>query len=323
MIAANQRNLLWPLLVIGCGLAMLLLALDVLPASVGDLLQRAWPILLVIAGLNMLLMDRVKFGNWLALALSVPLMGGIIYFAYDVQRNKIRTDNVIPIPAEPILLGDNIQGVTIHLELLDSTAYVRPIEVSARAMTAVFTGSTESTIDYSALQNEQGVVEFVVTERRQGGLPNLAEMGRGHLDMRLPIGIPIQNLYLHNTYGGLRVDLRTVNVPRFDIQSDFGDVDLYLPDLTATEQGAVFGDMTLSDGNLRIIVERNVPLRITGATTRAILDSNTYLRDSENGLIESRNASNFVIQIQVNQLSGPITILTPLEAETANPSEAP
>jgi hypothetical protein len=323
MIAANQRNLLWPLLVIGLGLAMLLLALNVLPASINDLLERAWPLLLVIAGLNMLLADRVRWGNWLALALSLPLMLGIIYFAYDVQRDTIRTENVVPIPPEPIILGENLQGVTVNLSLLDSTAYVRPIEVSGRAITATFTGSRESQMHYSALQNEQNVVDFVVTERRQEGLPNLAEMGRGHLDMRLPVGIPIQDLRLQNQSGGLRVDLRTLQVPRFTIQSNFGDVDLFLPTLTSPDQGAIFGNLTLLDGNLRIIVEREVALRVTGATTRATLDSNIYLRDSENGLVETRNVSNFVVQIRLDRLTGSLTILTPQEAEAQAPQESP
>ncbi len=306
MTGANRRNFLWPLLVIGTGVLMLLVALEVLPSAVADLVGRSWGIIFVIAGLNMLLIDRVRFGNWLALGLSVPLLAVIIYSAFIAQEDTVRDDYREAL--DPLFLGENIETLTVSVQTLDTSVLFRAAPNADRILSATFTGSTESNVRMTAQENDPGQVDFTVVETRPNAIPDLGALGRGNLQVALPGGITIQNLLFQNENGGATLDFSQLDVPRFEVRNVAGDVDLFMP-----QRGIVFADISLADGNLRLFVDPTIPLDIRNIPGSVEADPNTYLllRDSLESRGLGQGDAQFVISVDIP--NGNLTILPPEE----------
>lgn len=76
----RRPSLLWPLLLIGVGVILLLSNLGVLPQNAFSILWRFWPLMLVMIGLDILLGRRSTAGSIIVSLLALLLMGGIICF---------------------------------------------------------------------------------------------------------------------------------------------------------------------------------------------------------------------------------------------------
>jgi hypothetical protein len=256
----------------------------------------------------MLLIERVRFGNWLGLMISVVILGVIVFFAYDVQADKVRTDYREAI--EPVILGDHIRGMTVRVEMIDATVVFQHMPDGSRAVNAQYQGSSESEVSISVQENEPGMVELTITERRPNRIPHLEEIGRGELLVFLPVGIPIENLVFTNHRGATTLDFRFLNVPRFDVRIDDAlvGVALHLP-----PQGNTTSNLSIQKGGLQIYVDPNIPLQINGAPVggRTELDENRYLF-LEGGGIESRGGlTEFNIRLSLNMPDGSLIIQPP------------
>ncbi|MFP4322235.1 MAG: LiaI-LiaF-like domain-containing protein, partial [Anaerolineales bacterium] len=264
-MSANRRNLLWPLLVIVIGVLALLSALDVIPQSLIDVIERSWGILLVIAGLNMLLIDRVRFGNWLALGLSVPILGAIVYFAFLSQADTFRDDYREALP--PLQLGEHITTLFVSVDMLDTQIDVQPAD--QQVIRAEFLGSAESWVRMAAEEDPSGTVNLSILEERGNQFPALDAIGRGRLEMALPAGITIDNLDLETQAGDVSLNFAALDVPRLDIRSQQGDITLRMP-----QQGIVFADIQVAEGNLRLIVDPTIPLDMRNIPSTVDADPN-------------------------------------------------
>ena len=305
-MTTTRRNFLLPGMVIATGIVMLLLALDIPHENLADLIRRSWPVLLMIVGLNMLLIDRVRFGNWLALVLSIVGLAVIVFFAYDARANEVRADYVEVV--EPIPLGDNIQAVNVDVRVRDATVTFRAADNAERAIGARFVGSTESEVRIAVLEDENGVVNLSVVEERPNAIPNLERMGRGELEVLLPVGVPVTDLTFISESGGTTFDFRALDVPRFDVEQGSGGMNLWLP-----LRGVAIGDVILDDGNLSIIVEREASLRVEGrrGATNVLDGAYSALAD---GTIESRGGLiEFQYNLRADVPGGTLTIETPEE----------
>ncbi|HLA44023.1 MAG TPA: hypothetical protein VJZ27_11340, partial [Aggregatilineales bacterium] len=291
-------------LVIATGAVMLLLAIDVLPESLGDLLERAIPIILVIVGLNMLLIDRVRFGNWIALALSMVILGVIVYFAYQTQSDIVRDEYVESI--EPIFLGDHIQGVNVNIEILDATVTIT--DSGTRALDATFTGSTESEVTIAVQENEDGIVDFTITEKRTSGIPNLGAMGSGELQVLLPVGVTINSLNFNNKDGTATFNFQSLDVPRFNIQNQHGNVALFLP-----HSGITISDVNIASGDLRLVVDPAITLQVRNAPPqpRTLVDENVYLFLANGGIESKGGVTDYDFIVNLAMPGGRLTIQRP------------
>lgn len=305
-MSATRRNFIWPLLVIGVGVLLLLVAVEALPTNSDDLIQRSWPALLIIAGLNMLLMERVRFGNWLALVISLAVLAGVIVYAYDYHAERVKTDYTVMLAPEPLMLGENIQGMNITVETLG--AKIDFIPAPGRATYARFIGSKESHVDIAAQEQENGLLELTVKEEYLNRLPNIADMGRGELQVLLPLNMPILNVELTNQNGPITFDFRYAEVPRFNLHNVHGNVDLHLPlAQTAGTDLQIIGDITVSEGNLTLYLSPSVPVRITGVSDNLEFDRDAYSRDGE--IIETRGGlTSFQYAIRVSVPKGTLTL---------------
>jgi hypothetical protein len=316
-MTTSRRNFLLPGMVIATGVAMLLLALDVPHENLADLIRRSWPVLLMIGGLNMLLIDRVRFGNWLALALSLVGLAAVVYFAYDTRTNLERTDYIETV--QPVPLGDNINTVNVTVSVKNARVTFRATDNADRAIGATFIGSTESEVRIAILEDEGGVVNLSVVEHRPNSIPNLERTGRGDLQVLLPVGVSISGLTFVSESGGTLLDFRILDVTRFDVTLGTGNMDLFLP-----LRGVAIGDVNISDGDLNIVNEADASLRLTGAPEPEEdnnVNGNTYLILAGN-IIESRGGlSNFQYNLGID-IGGILTIETSEERAAREAAEA-
>lgn len=300
----TRRNFLWPVLIILIGVTMLLVALGILPENSDDLLQRAWPVLLVLFGLNMLLAERVRFGNWLSLGVAVALVGGVTVFAYSNRVNELRDDYVEAVG--PVELGENIQGMVVNVETENVRVIFRHNDLWDDNTTgAQFIGSRESDVSIVIQEDDAGILNVTITENRPNVIPNLRDVGRGELEVYLPIGTPINELNFTNRRGPSTLDFRNVNIPRFDVVNVAGDMNLLMPRF-----GTVIGDVTIEEGNLNLEIPPDIPLRVIGAPSgnRRALNPNDYL-SLEGGVIETRGGfTAFQVDLRVDLGEGTINI---------------
>jgi hypothetical protein len=255
--------------------------------------------------LNALLIDRVKFGNWLALLISLVFLAGVIFMAYSSRADDLRDDYVEVV--EPVPLGDNIVGVNVDVQSVDTTVIFRPYTLeetdNPRSVGAKFTGSKESRVTITIEQDDQNRLNLTVVETRPNSIPNLEDMGRGQLEVYLPVGVTIDNLNFENQNGPVTFDFRQVDVPRFNIVNRSGDIDLYMP-----LEGIVIGDVTIDEGNLLVVIPPDISLRVSGTQGSRELDTNVYL-PIEGGDIESRGGlSEFQVILRANVPDGTLSI---------------
>ena len=301
-----RRNFLLPGMVIATGIAMLLLALDIPHENLADLIRRSWPVLLMIGGLNMLLIDRVRFGNWLALALSLGGLAAVIYFAYDARENLERTEYVETV--EPVPLGENINGVAVDVFVKNAAVTFRTTDLGDRAIGATFVGSTESEVSISIVEDEDGIVNMTVVENRPNQIPSLEGTGRGNLQVLLPVGVAVTSLNFESETGGTLLDFRSLDVPRFDVTLGKGNMDLFLP-----LRGVAIGNVTISDGDLNIVIDTDATLRVDGNRGSTIVDQNNYLFLADGSIQSLGGLTEFQYNLRTELPGGTLLIETPDE----------
>jgi len=305
---------MYPLLVIAVGASLLLLSAGVLPAAVSDLLERSWALLLIIWGLDILLANRIAVrgrklsSSWIALGLSIVFVTGVITYAYNAQLGKVRDDYVETLDSIP--LGDHIQGMNIRVQTLETELVF--LHNPEPILNARFAGSTESQVEMAAIEDDSNIVNMSVREERPGMFPKLDAVGSGTLRVGLPFDVPINELDIANTEGRITLDLQANAVSRLSVYSGEGDVDLYMP-----RQGTTLGQVTIENGNLFMVIDSNIVLRVTGAPETVEVNPNEYrvLRD---GVVESVSVVGTAadMTINLNMSGGTLTI-------TSNPEQRP
>lgn len=265
----NKSNFVWPVLVIGIGIVMLMISADLIPDAYGDLLIRAWPVLLMMFGLNVLLAGRLRYANWIVFGLSIGLVAVIANLAYAERRKEYRNDYTETwlnyMPSEASVLIVNIEAKETRVTLSHA-----PI---AGQIQARFEGSTESDVTVS-LEVDGNVATFSVIERRSGILPKLPEVGRGTLNVFLPPGVVIEALNYVGDDGPINFDLSLLDVPRATIEIGRGNARLCLPQYSADE--VMIGDVRVGNGDLELIVSPGLTLDLDVGSTQQ-LEAITYV----------------------------------------------
>jgi hypothetical protein len=255
-MSTARPNFMWPVLVIGVGIIMLMISANVIPEAYGDLLVRAWPVLLLLFGLNVLLAGRLPYANWVILALSIVLVVVIARFAYAQQRSKYRDDyrvswqDIVPEGVEQIVVWIETKETRVAL-----THAPEPHEVLAE-----FTGSTESNVDIQ-MAIEGNTATLSIIEKRSGIIPRLAEVGRGTLNVFLPYDVRVQELHYHGDDGPVTFDLQQLGVRSLDVQIERGNMKLCLSQPVANL--VTVGDQVkIDEGDLRLIIPEALAINL-------------------------------------------------------------
>jgi hypothetical protein len=315
MRVRRRTNLLWGLALLAVAVVLTLRALDLIPASIFDLLMRAWPALLVLAGLSIILRPRVPLGSLLALVVTAALVGGVASYAFSARATQQRDDY-----REPVLqaVGPNVTLLRIQVRTLATDIELLRRLGTDRVVTGQFVGSPESRVEVT--YNETDVAaDLVITERQANEFPMLETMGRGVLRLELPPDLPV-DIDLSGLDGSATLNMNGVAVERMNLDLHRGDALVTLPvyDPLASAPGDSLGTLAVRDGNITLFIDPQVAARLElnrgGSGINPAFDANIY-NYLVGDVLESRSIETAAITVRytITAPRGSITVREPLQ----------
>jgi hypothetical protein len=269
---------MWGLVLLALAGVLVAHALGYVPAGMFDLVLRSWPILLVLAGFSFILRNRVPFGSGIALILSGVLVVGLATAAYNGRASQRRTDNRQTInqalSPDVTLLHLTVQGLTTEVEFLSSLS-------NTPVVTGEFAGSVESRLETNYELAADNSATLTLSEVQPGGFPTLESVGRGTLQVSLPMGVPIE-LGFTGRDGDVLLNLDGLDIERLTVFVSRGDVIVTLPEYqpVSSGEGGSHGSVTTRDGDLAILVPSQVAARLElnreGSDIEPTYDANIY-----------------------------------------------
>ncbi len=287
----NRSSWLWPLLILLGAVLLFVWGVGALPPAAADLIGRGWPIALVLLGLSTLLGRRVRYANLIVIGVCVALLAGVIVTAYGRQSARFRDDYKQHF--EQALPAD-VKSIRINVTTLLTQLTIDPAD--ARTIVADFAGSQESRVT-SNYTIDQGIATFSVIETRPSNIPLLEAMGHGKLTLKLPVGLPIDQLTIKGGEGDLALDITGTSVRNLDARITGGDINLTLPPLTPQE--ALGGSVRTGSGNLIVNVPPGLTLKLTVESGKAGFDPANYLLLS-GGVLQSAGTRDFQVVLTVS-----------------------
>lgn len=257
----RASGVLWGLIALAISGLVLLRALDVVPQGLYDLVVRAWPTLLIVAGLGVLLRNRIPFGGFIALGISIALAVNIGALAFSSRSTQQRTDYSHPI-AQPVsegisLIEVNLSTLTTDLEIILTS------DENTRAIGGAFVGSMESVITQEYSEGIDGRASLLLHETQPNAFQDLEAIGRGTLQLTLPTEIGV-DLVINNQSGSTILNLDGVAIERLNLDLMRGDAIVTLPEYapqspTAQQDpNALTGSLTIRDGSLTMTIPERV-----------------------------------------------------------------
>lgn len=262
-MSTARTNFVWPVLIIGVGIIMLMISADVIPEAYGDLLIRSWPILLLMFGLNILLAGRLRYANWLVFGLSIALVVVITRFAYAERSTQYRDDYQ---ESWQDFVPEEVTGIIINIETKETRVTLSHAPFGRQILTR-FEGSTESEVAISMVIDGTNAI-FTVSESRSSILPRLPAVGRGTLNVFLPAGVLIQELNYSGDDGSVTADLSALTIRRLDLVVKRGNLRLCLPNPDVNGELLVGNQIGLNNGDLQLIVPAGADLNLGLTNTK-------------------------------------------------------
>jgi hypothetical protein len=294
-MTSRRMLVIWPFVIMAIAALWIAYALDVLPATVTELLSRLWPIFLVVFGLMLLLGRRLRFGNFLALGLSTALAVGVLVVAFSQQGNLIRTDNQKPFTQT---IDPQINTVNIVLTTLNTQIDITPGNSATSAISGEFVGSKQSVVT-SDYQTDGSTGTFTFVESQSSPIPSLEGSGRGKVTLSLPAAVQIAQLTvtIKGQAGDITLDATGTKLSELHIDSHTGNISLAtLPDSlvklaltsgTGTLKFGTFGsgltDLSVAAGTGPLVVDasatvlKNLTIAATAGTVSATLPDHSGL----------------------------------------------
>jgi hypothetical protein len=315
MRVKRRTNLLWGLALLGVAVVVTLKALDIVPASIFDLLARAWPALLVLAGLSIILRARVPLGSLLALIATLALAGGVAAYAFSTRATQPREDY-----QEPVLqaIGPSVTLLRVQIRTLATDVELLRRVGADRLVSGQFTGSTESRVEVA--YNETDVAaDLIITERQANQFPMLETMGRGVLRLELPPDLPV-DVELVGTDGDVTLNMNGLAVERLNLDLLRGDALVTLPvyDPLGSGPGDSLGTLAARQGNMTLFIDPQVAARLEmnlgGSGIEPVFDPSVY-NYLVGFVLEARSidTAEIVMRYTITVPRGLITVREPLQ----------
>jgi hypothetical protein len=273
----RQTNLLWGLIVLALAVFVVARALGLIPEGIVDMILRAWPALLLLAGLSILLRNRVRFGSFIALVLSLVVAVGIVSAAYSSRATQQSTDNTQPIQQA---LGSNLTLLRLRIQTLATD--VDLLGTLTSEVTGQFVGSSDNRIDINYSELPDNSATLTLNEiRESGAFPMLETMGRGTLHLELPPNVPIDVEFVGQD-GSIVLNMGGTALERLNVTSVRGDVLVTLPNYSPllSQPGESLGTITVNDGDLALFIPTAVGARLEldrgGSGIQPQYDPNAY-----------------------------------------------
>ncbi|HLV35883.1 MAG TPA: hypothetical protein VKY59_12240 [Spirillospora sp.] len=314
MRTRRRTNLVLGIALLAAAVVVMLNALNLLPASVFDLLVRAWPALLVLAGLSLLLRTRIPLGSLLALIVTLALAGGVAALAYSSrsaqQRSDYRESVVQNIDANITLLRVQIRTLTTDVELLRRIG-------SDRVITGEFVGSAESRVAVTYDETDTAA-NLTLSETQINPFPMLENVGRGTLRLELPPDLPL-DIELQGADGSVILNMSGLAVERMNLDLQHGDALVTLPVYAPLLSGRddMLGTLAVRDGDITLFIDPQVAARLElnlgGSGISPVYEPDTY-NFLVGDILEARNIDNADIEVHytVTVPRGRLTVREPL-----------
>lgn len=276
MTALDRLSL--PLIVLLAAALWIAHLLNLIPSALSDLLGRAAPALLIALGLALLFGRRARYGNLIALSVTLALVAGIAALSFNREAGAFREDYVETLD---YTLPPNVTAVRLSAALRRTEISVNASE--GRTLSGEFRGSLESLLTPSyRVEGDTAILELRETQRE--ALLTLEQVGRGRLTLNLPAAVTVEDLTISAAEGDLaltaeRLTLRNVQIvlSSGNLTAQFGKSIGLLADLKAS--GAIV---------VRIPAElaAEIALRGNGANAPRF-DEALYTRRIDNVLVPS------------------------------------
>jgi hypothetical protein len=241
----KRLSVIWPLLLLVTSGLWFFQALDALPDAVSDLLQRGAPALLVVVGLMMLFGRRMRFGNLVAILLTVATLAGVVGIAYARQQTVLRNDYFAPFET---LVAGATTSVNLRLTVRQTEITINPAVPGDRTIRGDYTGTFESQVlvDYQA---DGATATFTLTETPRNAIPSLTLVGRGKLALFLPAGVTINELTISSEAGDLSLDSSTNAITTLNVALASGTITAAFADASG-----LIGDLKTGSGSITVTI---------------------------------------------------------------------
>lgn len=260
LFTGRTQNIAIALVFLAIPAIFLLDSYEVLQAGVLDILKRSAPLVLIFPGLAIALRYRVRFGSWIALALSIALVAGLASYAYSSRVDVVSSDNQIEHSAE---LSERITALLIDIRTFDTDVRLT-VNDTQGLIEANFSGSNNTDIQFD--YSEDGEAALVsLHENTLSEFPLLQDIGRGELTIEVPPDIAVGITVSGEHAEVLSLDMGQLNLERLSFTLEEGDVLVRLPLYQPLSPGVVDSNGTwdVQNGNLRLITPDELGLRLS------------------------------------------------------------
>ncbi|MCS6871831.1 MAG: hypothetical protein NZ571_10275 [Anaerolineae bacterium] len=207
-----------PLLILLAAALWIAHLLGAIPPALTDLLSRTAPALLIALGLVLLLGRRARYGNLIALGVTLALISGVAALGFSREANLFREDYVETLD---YTLPPNVTSVRLSAALRRTEVIVRATE--GRLLSGEFRGSFESLLTPSyRVEGDVAILDLQETQRE--ALLRLDQVGRGRLTLNLPSAVTIETLKLSTAQGNMSLEAEQLALRDVQIAATSGDI---------------------------------------------------------------------------------------------------
>ncbi|GAB1420349.1 hypothetical protein MASR2M15_04420 [Anaerolineales bacterium] len=254
----GHTNSLWGwlgLVVAGVALGV---SFGLIPQGWMDLILRASPIIVLFLGLAILLKTRVRYGNIIALILSLIIVGGIATLAYNLRASRPSTDQSLPYTQ---IIPATVQDLRLNIDTLDTDIRVQAGD--ADVIQILYTGALANELDLDWSEDGNGIATFTLTEKAPEGFPPLDALGRGSLTVCIPPDSFIA-LQLASDKGNVQLDLASTQLERVGVDMSDGDLFLSVPDYQPLSPSIAQSPSQLSvwSGNISLLLPKELGMEL-------------------------------------------------------------
>lgn len=228
--AAARPSLVWPVLLIGAGVLLLLREFGYLEMDVGTLLWRYWPIILILVGIDLLFGRRSPLGTLLSVLIVVVVFGGLLAFLFLGVNlpDWVSQSSAVEVTRQSVAYPlEGIGEAEIVLDLGRWPAVIRALEDSG----SLIEGQVVSfgTVQFSA-SDQEGRAEVLLTTRGSDGGDWLRWFGQSDEEWTIGLSpdVPL-DLELDCGSGSGEFDLRELQVRNLIVDGGSGEWELLLP----------------------------------------------------------------------------------------------
>ncbi len=250
-----QRHLLWGVVALVLAVGALLAGYGTLPASLVDTLARLSAGVLLFLGFSLALLNLPRWGDALALLLTLAIVGGLTAAAFNARAGSQRNENVVEGTDR---IGESVTTLQLNIEALDTDVQVFSAPPDVREVRYRYTGSTANLASHT-YDEDGSIATFTLVETRTTPFPRLDEVGRAALVIEVPRQLAVAIAFVGQS-GLANFDLAALDLERLNLDLMRGDAVVSLPTYQPLSPSVAQqpGELIVRSGSLRLLVAEEV-----------------------------------------------------------------